>query len=308
MIAAAVGIPNDLQFIVHVVALRPLARDVAEVGTAERVATGLGNEVELRAAAVGFAESAGYRQLYFLRARRVVAVSGHAAAVEGRADVHAVDLHRAFIAAAATRREEDHVGGDTAVLDTVGLDARGDCQEIPVTSGRRQRCNDLVTEHALVAGAVLNVHDRCLTSHRQGLLQSADAHLRVERHGHTGLQLDIGALHGGESGQGVRHGIDTGTRFSSRYVPVPSLTVVRTFSMRAGLAASTVTPGRIAPDVSRTTPAMDCADATCGNTHAMRARIPYNSHRGLSVRDESTTRLVIRCFSPCGQMIWVYKN
>src|SRR4030095_8270057 len=76
------------------------------------------------------------------------------------------------------------------------------------------------------------------------------------------------------------------------------LTVVRTFSMRAGLVASTVTPGRIAPDVSRTTPAMDCADATCGNTHAMRARIPYNSHRGLSGGNESTTRLVIRCFSP----------
>ena len=183
---ARVPAPNDRgrrrdsersEFIVHVVALRPLAGDVAEVGTAECVATGLRNEVELRAAAIGFAQSAGHRQLHFLRARRVVAVSGDAATVEGRADVHAVDLHRAFVAASATRREEDHVGRDTAVLDAVGLDARGDCQEIPVTSGRRQRCNDLVTEHALVAGAVLNVDDRCLTSHGQGFLQTADAHL-----------------------------------------------------------------------------------------------------------------------------------
>src|SRR5947208_9294077 len=36
--------------------------------------------------------------------------------------------------------------------------------------------------------------------------------------------------------------------------------------MSAGLAASTVTPGRIAPDVSLTTPASeDCADATAGS-------------------------------------------
>src|SRR5512145_8081 len=42
----------------------------------------------------------------------------------------------------------------------------------------------------------------------------------------------------------------------------------RTFSIRAGLAASTVTPGSTAPDASLTTPAMlpdsDCAHATDG--------------------------------------------
>src|SRR5512145_3245808 len=52
-----------------------------------------------------------------------------------------------------------------------------------------------------------------------------------------------------------------------RYWPVPSLTAVRTFSMRAGLLASTVTPGRIAPDVSRTVPAMTaCAAAVMGSS------------------------------------------
>src|SRR6185369_17293345 len=46
------------------------------------------------------------------------------------------------------------------------------------------------------------------------------------------------------------------------YWPLPSVTTVRTFSMSAGLAASTVTPGSTAPDVSLTTPAMDaCAYA-----------------------------------------------
>ena len=42
-----------------------------------------------------------------------------------------------------------------------------------------------------------------------------------------------------------------------RYWPEPSVTAVRTFSMSAGLAASTVTPGSTAPDVSFTTPVID---------------------------------------------------
>src|SRR5688572_6446250 len=42
-----------------------------------------------------------------------------------------------------------------------------------------------------------------------------------------------------------------------RYWPVPSVTTARTFSISAGLAASTVTPGRTAPDASLTVPAMD---------------------------------------------------
>src|SRR5262245_49731028 len=49
--------------------------------------------------------------------------------------------------------------------------------------------------------------------------------------------------------------------------PSPSVTTVRTRSMRAGLEASTVTPGRTAPDASLTTPAMpliSCADPGCG--------------------------------------------
>jgi hypothetical protein len=38
---------------------------------------------------------------------------------------------------------------------------------------------------------------------------------------------------------------------------VSSVTAVRTFSMSAGLAASTVTPGSTPPELSRTTPATD---------------------------------------------------
>ena len=47
-----------------------------------------------------------------------------------------------------------------------------------------------------------------------------------------------------------------------RYWPVPSVTTVRTFSVSDGLEASTVTPGRTAPDESLTTPAIvACASA-----------------------------------------------
>src|SRR5262245_818785 len=52
-----------------------------------------------------------------------------------------------------------------------------------------------------------------------------------------------------------------------RYCPFASDTAERTFSMSAGLAASTVTPGSTAPDVSRTTPAIDaCANTVDGRT------------------------------------------
>src|SRR5438105_10997322 len=51
-----------------------------------------------------------------------------------------------------------------------------------------------------------------------------------------------------------------------RYWPVPSVTTDRTFSISTGLAASTVTPGRIAPDASLTTPVM----AACAQTEAGR--------------------------------------
>ena len=51
-----------------------------------------------------------------------------------------------------------------------------------------------------------------------------------------------------------------GRRSTILYWPVLSVTTERTFSIREGLDASTVTPGRTAPDVSLTSPAIDaCA-------------------------------------------------
>src|SRR5439155_12726384 len=58
-----------------------------------------------------------------------------------------------------------------------------------------------------------------------------------------------------------------GRRSTILYWPVPSVTADRVFSMSAGLDASTVTPGKIAPDVSFTVPAMDaCANAIDGRS------------------------------------------
>src|SRR5688572_21167207 len=52
-----------------------------------------------------------------------------------------------------------------------------------------------------------------------------------------------------------------------RYWPVLSLTAVRTFSISAGLLASTVTPGRMAPELSLTVPAITaCAAALVGRS------------------------------------------
>src|SRR6186713_3377214 len=56
------------------------------------------------------------------------------------------------------------------------------------------------------------------------------------------------------------------------YAPDPSVTVDRVFSIKTGLAASTVTPGRTAPEVSFTMPLIvACAKAATGNTASSRS-------------------------------------
>src|SRR4030095_1243283 len=70
-----------------------------------------------------------------------------------------------------------------------------------------------------------------------------------------------------------------GCRFSMRYRPAPSVVAVRTFSMSAGLAASTVAPGSTAPELSLTTPAsVACAQALAGiNNRVITARALSNA-------------------------------
>src|SRR5688572_19841320 len=54
--------------------------------------------------------------------------------------------------------------------------------------------------------------------------------------------------------------------------PLASVTTDRAFSMRAGLVASTETPGRMAPEVSRTVPAIDCAKTRDGRPRQSAAK------------------------------------
>src|SRR6187431_2409885 len=79
-----------------------------------------------------------------------------------------------------------------------------------------------------------------------------------------------------------------GTRLTILYWPAPSVTAVRTFSIRAGLAASTETPGMTAPDASFTTPAMAlplCARAGTGTARTIdtATRTPLRHHRAIPV-------------------------
>src|SRR5678815_4349054 len=68
-----------------------------------------------------------------------------------------------------------------------------------------------------------------------------------------------------------------GGRETMRYCPVPSVTTDRTFSVSAGLAASTETPGNTAPDASLTVPEIvaccACSAAGTRRTKATRPRV-----------------------------------
>src|SRR5262249_37054532 len=82
-----------------------------------------------------------------------------------------------------------------------------------------------------------------------------------------------------------------GLRSTIRYWPVGSVAAVRTFSMSAGLATSTVTPGRTAPDVSRTTPVIAaCARAEDGRRTRVRTPVRTQSKLRMWPPDASEVR------------------
>src|SRR5688500_3228927 len=73
-----------------------------------------------------------------------------------------------------------------------------------------------------------------------------------------------------------------------RYCPVPSVTAVRTFSIRAGLDASTVTPGSTPPDWSLTVPVrVPCANVRDGRgTAAIRIKMVFEAPRIVGLLEE----------------------
>ena len=198
--------PEAAQLVVEIAALRPLARDAAEVGAAERVAARLRHHVECRPAAIHFREPSGDRDLHFRGIRHVVLISRHPAAPDRRAHVHAVDLNVAFAAAAAARGEEV-VGGRGARAETGSLDARHAGQVVAVAAGGGQRSHELVAQHLLPAGAGLHVHHRRRAGHGDGFLDAAHAHITVDGGDTAAAQLDTRSRNRRESLQRKRHGI-----------------------------------------------------------------------------------------------------
>src|SRR5258705_10590709 len=75
-----------------------------------------------------------------------------------------------------------------------------------------------------------------------------------------------------------------------RYWPASFVVTDRTFSISAGLDASTLTPGSTAPDVSRTTPVIDA----CAYKSEGMMRSPMEAQAGCS-----------RCIRP-PHVTWVY--
>src|SRR5215467_4364996 len=66
--------------------------------------------------------------------------------------------------------------------------------------------------------------------------------------------------------------------------------------MRTGLAASTVTPGRTAPNVSFTTPAIVlCADATAGTS--------VSNARPMPIRTQTNPRMITPLPEPSGRKV-----
>src|SRR4051812_1295001 len=87
-----------------------------------------------------------------------------------------------------------------------------------------------------------------------------------------------------------------GRRSMMRYWPEPSVTADLVFSISAGLDASTVTPGRTAPDASLTVPVRAaCAKARVGSNTiaaatASRFTTPYIKSTPRSRKDQCTQR------------------
>ena len=89
-----------------------------------------------------------------------------------------------------------------------------------------------------------------------------------------------------------------GGRLTMRKRPRSSLTAVRTFSMSAGLVASTVTPGNAAPEVSRVEPAIDAwAHADEGSKRITTATRSM-PHRHLRITLASRSGLLFRKAQP----------
>ena len=197
--------------VVDVVALRPFAGRAEESLTGETIATGLRNEVHRGATDFGLPETAGERDLHFLRVGRVDDVAGCAAAVECGACAQAIDVGAAFVAASAVAVEDAHRGHQ---VDLVAAARDGWHQEDQrVVAARRRECVDRGVVDDLLPPCALHVDGRRLASHRNRFLQVTDLQVLVDRDDAGAGDFDTIALHNGESRQRECQAVGAGQEF-----------------------------------------------------------------------------------------------
>ena len=160
------------------------------------------------------------------------------------ADAQAIDLNLAFVPPAAMGLEHAEESGRRrrpCPGRHPGTSAVKECS--PGLSGYRDEPLD-----RLRGLRALDVHsgDSPVT-----VIVSASAPTRISALtvATNGPQFHTLTPDGDEAGS-TNERIGAGRRSTMRYWPVPSVATVRTFSMSTGLDASTVTPGRTAPETS----------------------------------------------------------
>ena len=179
---------------------------------------------------------------------------------------HAVDLDR-HVKRIATVGRQDIPALPLRAADValVGRHARQRGPERRERPRRWQRVQRLLRERLLL-GDRLHVHHRRFPGHRNRFFDGSDFEGPVDRRREARGNLDAFVTDGVEA-RSVKVTVYTpGRSCSTVYRPAPSLIAVRAFSISAGLAASTVTPGRTAPELSVATPAIapNCAKHSAG--------------------------------------------
>ena len=179
-------------------------------------------------------------------------------------DPHAVELDD--LPALAVIRAADLAGIAAGHVEAlVALEARSERHKvIQVLHAARQHVEQVARDHVLFAH-VLRVDERRRAGDRDGLFEGADLHLGIHVRGEPRRQVDAFRLKVLKLVSVNVTVYRPGRRSTMLYRPSPSVTTLRTFSMSAGLEASTVTPGSTPPDASLTTPAIPLDDACCAD-------------------------------------------
>ena len=203
----------------------------------------------------------------------LVEVALHAAVTLDAVEGHAVDLEGRVAAIRSVNREVAvlHAGGaaDIGKGETRARQHARPATECCARSGRRRAPARLITS---CCTAVCTSTTGDCARHGDGLFESADLQVGVDRRREVRGQFEPVALDRAEPGQRERDDVDARPEIDDLVLrPDRRSSTERVFSISAWLAASTVTPGSTAPDVSLTMPAMAlCACAAAGH----RARHP----------------------------------